>query len=662
MELLEAYRLMRTSRSLDEKMLILLKQGKSFFHIGCMGHEAIQAAMACHLVKKRDWLFPYYRDLTLCLGMGESISDVLLGFLAKGSDPNSGGRQMPMHWGQKEWNIPTSSSSTGTQFLQAVGCAFASLREGKKLHDVTVVCAGDGTTSQGDFHEALNWATREKAPIIFLIENNGYAISVPVADQRPGGHVSSLAKGYDGLKLIEVDGCDFEKSWYAMKDAVAHARSGKGAVFVDASVVRLLPHSSSDNDAKYRTKKELDHDKTRDPLPAIRQLLISKRIATAKKLDELDKRIKNEIDEAADRALEAEMPERRSALLHVDSGDSLSPTEVGSLTKSEFVLVDAINRALSEEMSRNERILIFGEDVAGNKGGVFTATRELTAKFGEDRCFNSPLAESSIVGVGIGLALRGYKPVVEIQFADYIWTAMMQIRNELATIRYRSNNAFSAPMVIRVPIGGYIHGGLCHSQNIEATFAHFPGLKIALPSTAMDAFGLLKSAMRSPDPVLFLEHKALYRQNFAKSQLPEDPEWCLPFGKGIVRREGKDLTVVTYGALVQRTLEVSRQLQEEGIDTEVIDLRTICPYDWEIIEQSIKKTSRVLIVHEDCRFMGFGAELAAEIADRCFAYLDAPVKRVAAANAPIPYNWDLEEEILPQPHHIMTGIRDLVGY
>ncbi len=658
--LLDAYVLMQTSRMLDQRMLIMLKQNKSFFHIGAMGHEAIQVAAAFALTKKRDWLFPYYRDQALCLGMGESAYECLLGFLAKADDPNSGGRQMPQHYGHKDWNIATSSSSTGTQFLQAVGCAFATMYESKSDYAVSLVCSGEGTISQGDFHEALSWATREKAPVIFLVEDNHYAISVHVDEQRPGGKVGQIAKGYHGLRLIEVDGCDFIKSFIAMKDAVAHAREGHGPVLVEANVVRLLPHSSSDNHDKYRSRQELQTDLKRDPLLQFREFLLQHNFTQKTKLDALDASIHEDISKAADKADAAAMPDRATALRFIDSEEP-EPALVAPLIvpgSPEVVLVDAINKALSEEMARNDKVLVFGQDVAKGKGGVFTATRGLTDRFGDERCFNAPLAESSIVGVSIGLAMRGYKPVPEIQFSDYIWTAMMQIRNELCTVRYRSNNAFSTPVVIRTPVGGYIHGGLCHSQNIEATFAHFPGLKIALPSTALDAYGLLKAAIRCSDPVLFLEHKALYRQSFARSQLPEE-DWVLPFGKGVVRREGSDLTVVTYGAMVQRAIEAARILHEENIDVEVLDLRTIRPYDWELIETSVKKTGKVLVLHEDCRFMGFGAELAAEISDKCYEYLDGPVKRLAGADSPVPFNWDLEEAILPQPKDILAAIREL---
>ena len=669
--LVAAYKNMLLSRLLDDKMLVLLKQGKSYFHIGGMGHEAIQTAAAAALVRGRDWAYPYYRDQALCTGLGMTAEEIFRCFLARDGDPNSGGRQMPQHYGHRALNIPTQSSPTGTQFLQAVGCAFASMRDYREVHkkngkapdyEVTVVTAGDGTTSQGDFHEALNWAAREKAPVIFLIEDNGYAISVPVSEQTPGGKVAHLGRGYEGLATVEVDGCDFLASYEVMRDAVARARRGEGPTLVVANVVRLLPHSSSDDQRKYRPEAELVRDKARDPIPAMRRVLVDHGILTDAEIAQIDIDVKLSIDAAADVAEAAAMPARSTAKRWVLSEEPEPALSQPNVAGDGIVVVDAINRALAEELARNNKMMVFGEDVAGDKGGVFTATRGLTAKFGVDRCFNSPLAESSIVGVAIGLALRGYKPVPEIQFGDYVWTAMMQIRNEVATIRYRSNNAWSSPMVIRIPIGGYIHGALCHSQNIESFFAHIPGLKIALPSTALDAYGLLKAAIRCNDPVLFLEHKGLYRQAHCKSQLPVGDDWVLPFGKAAVRRAGTDLTVITYGALVQRSLAAAETLAEEGLECEVIDLRTLNPVDWDALTSSVQKTGKCLVVHEDCRFVGYGAEIAAEITERCFEHLDGPVRRLAGEDTPVPYNWDLEEEILPQPDDVLQAMRDLALY
>ena len=529
---------------------------------------------------------------------------------------------------------------------------------------MTVVCSGDGATSQGDFYEALNWASRIKAPIIFLIQNNKYAISVPIKDQRPNSEITNLGICCDSLEIVKVDGCDFIKSFDVMNKAVIRARKGNGPSLIDADVVRLLSHSASDDQRKYRSEYELNADKKRDPLKKMRDFIVKIGLVTKKQIDIFDTEAKQIIEKQSKEAEESSMPNKIYVQKYVFSEKIKNICFEPKIldTDKKFVIVDAINKALEDELIREKKIIVFGQDVAGNKGGVFGVTRNLTKKFGIERCFNAPLAESSIVGVAIGLSIRGYKPVIEIQFGDYIWTAMMQIRNELSTIRYRSNNTFSAPVVIRVPIGGYIHGGLCHSQNIESTFAHIPGLKIVLPSTAFDAYGLLKTAIRSDDPVLFLEHKALYRQNFAKSKLPSNKDWSLPFGKGIIRKSGKDLTIVTYGIMVQKAIEAAREIMKNNIDVEIIDLRTINPYDFEIIKQSIKKTSKVLILHEDCQFMGFGAELAAEISDKLYKYLDGPVRRLAGKNTPIPYNWSLEEEVLPQIKDIIKTVYELAAY
>lgn len=669
-KLIEAYETMKTSALLDRKMAILIKQGKSFFHIGCRGHEAIQVATAFAASREKDWFFPYYRDQALCLGLGVTARECMMAFLGKKNDIFSGGRQLPQHYSSIKHNIATSSSSTGTQYLHAVGSALASIvdlertRNEATSYSVSVVSSGEGATSQGDFHEALNWATLKKAPVIFLIQNNRYAISVPIKDQRMGEKIASLGLGYEGLFVKEVDGCNFIESYITMKEAFRLAKEKYGPVLIDANVVRLLPHSSSDDHKKYRSEDDIIKDKERDPIEWMKSFLMENSFATVEEINEIDLRVLASIDEIASECLKESDPDASSSINFVFSEKNepryVAPTIAAEA--EEVVMVDAINRALREEMTLNEKILIYGEDVAGNKGGVFTVTRNITKDFGENRCFNSPLAESSIVGTAIGLAFRGYKPVVEIQFADYAWTAMMQIRNELSTIRYRSNGVFSSPMVIRMPVGGYIHGGLCHSQNIEATFAHFPGLKIAIPSNALDAYGLLKSAIRGNDPVLFLEPKALYRQNHAKCLLPVDDNWLLPFGKCAIKRVGEDLTIVTYGNLVQRAIEASRVLEKENISVEVLDLRTIVPCDFDSIKESVIKTGKVIVLHEDTRFMGFGAEICADIAERCYEHLDGPVRRLAAKDSPIPYSTSLELNVLPGVENILQLARDLAAY
>lgn len=661
-DLLAVYRNLLLTRRLDEKMLILLKQGKSFFHIGAAGHEAAQLAAAAAMTPRKDWSYPYYRDLAFVLQTGMTPEEILLCFLAKEEDPNSGGRQMPAHYGHKDLRIVSQSSPTGTQYLQAVGCALGAKLDGSD--EVVYVSSGEGTTSQGDFHEALNWASREKLPVLFVIQDNKYAISVHISQQTTTS-VHDLCAGYVNLRRFTVDGTDFLASYAVMREAVEGCRRGEGPAVVVADVVRLLPHSSSDNQAKYRKKEELEADRARDPLPKLEALLIEMGLLTPERAGAMRAEAKAAVDAAADLAEAAPHPDPSTALRHVYANEVYQPPEGASLLPhaagEPIVLVDSINHALTEEMSRNEKIVVYGEDVEDHKGGVFTATTGLSVRFGRDRVFNSPLAESSIIGTAIGLACRGYRPVVEIQFGDYIWTAMNQIRNELATMRYRSAGNWTCPMVVRVPVGGYIHGAIYHSQNIEATFAHFPGLYVVYPSCAADAKGLLKSAIRGDDPVLFLEHKGLYRQIYAASPEPDDG-FLLPLGRARVAREGRDLTIVTYGSLVKRSLDVAAKMQARGISVEVIDLRSLLPWDREGVLASVAKTGRVIVAHEDMITGGFGAEVAATIAQEGFELLDAPVVRVGAADSPVPYNWFLEAEVLPQERHLLAAVEKLAEY
>ncbi len=659
--LLSIYENMIRTRLMDQKMLIMLKQGKSFFHIGSSGHEAVQTAFAYAMQPGYDWAFPYYRDLAFVLQYGVSSYDIFLNFLARADDPSSGGRQMSNHYGSRKQRIVTQSSPTGTQFLQAVGCALGSVKEGKD--EVAYVSSGEGTTAQGDFHEALNWAARDKLPVIFLIQNNKYAISVPVSNQLAGGSIYQIGSGYQGLNCFKVDGTDFFKSHEIAQKAVELARTGKGPSLIEADTIRLLPHSSSDSQSKYRKKEELERDKSRDPLPIFESFLIDKKIKDRGELDIIQQKIKKEVDTAAEEADKTAHPSPDSVEKFIFTPNQPKVTSYPKVPDEgeKIVLVDAINHALKEELAGDERIFLFGQDVADGKGGVFTATTGISTMFGSERCFNAPLAESSIVGVAIGMALRGLKPVIEIQFGDYIWTAMMQIRNELSTIRWRSNNTWSCPVVIRVPVGGYIHGALCHSQNIEAFFSHIPGLKIVYPSQADDAKGLLKAAIRGDDPVLFLEHKGLYRQSYARAVEP-DENYTTPIGKGIIRREGNDITVVTYGALVQKSLEAARILSQEGFEVEVIDIRSIVPLDTPLIINSVKKTNKVLIVHEDSLFQGFGAEIAAQIAELAFESLDAPVQRLAGKDVPVGFSPVLEENTLPQNKDVLSKLREVLSY
>ena len=656
-QLLEIYQQMALSRYLDDKQLILLKQGKGFFHIGGSGHEAAGMAAALAFKPGFDYAYPYYREQAFCLGWGMTSREHLLAFLAKEDDPSSGGRQMPQHYGHKELKIVSQSSSTGTQFLQAVGAGFALKRNGE--NGVVYTSSGEGTSSQGDFHEALNWASRDKSPVIFHIENNGYAISVPIEDQTAGGSVYKISAGYDNLARFNVNGTDFFETHLAFKKAVERARKGKGPSLIQSDVVRLLPHSSSDDQRKYRPEEDLEADRKRDPLLVFANTCIHEKISTLEEFDAIIEKVKTEVDSDADWAEAQADPDSKDGSKNVYF--NLNPQNVPELNPGDgekIVLVDAINHALDEELAHNDKMMIYGQDVAGGKGGVFTATRGLTDKHGADRVFNSPLAESSIIGTAIGLATLGYKPVVEIQFGDYIWYSMMQIRNEVATMRYRSNGKWSCPIVMRVPVGGYIHGSICHSQSIDGFFTHLPGIYIAYPSNASDAKGLLKMACRMEDPVMFMEHKGLYRQGFAASPEP-DENYLLPFGKARIVQEGNDVTIITWGALVQKSIEAARNT---GLSVEIIDLRTLNPLDMETILTSLQNTSRVIVAHEDNLNNGFGAEIAARISDKGFKYLDAPIKRVASKDAPVAYAEVLENELLVQTSWIENALKEIVEF
>ena len=661
-ELLRAYRTMLMSRRCDEKILILVKQGKSFFHIGGSGHEAAQVAAAAALRRGHDWAFPYYRDQAFALQLGMTAEEMFLISLHRAEDPATGGRQPQGHYGRPDLRIPTQSSPTGTQYLQAVGVALAAKKEG--TDEVVYVSSGEGATSEGEFFEAVNWAAREALPVIFFVQDNRLAISVPVENQTAGGSVYDVVSGFKGLERFDVDGSNFLEVLAAMQRAVESARKDRGPSLVHANVVRLLPHSSSDDQLKYRAKEDVEKDKARDPLPKMTHFLIEEGYITDTEATQMQAEVKEAIDAAAAWAESRPLPDAATADLHVYGSahsdpprDFIEPEHKGQ----KIVLVDAINHALKEEMERNPKMVVFGEDVADAKGGVFTATKGISTKFGKSRAFNTPLAEASIVGVATGLALKGWTPVPEIQFGDYIWPAFTQLRDEIAMFRYRSNNTWSCPMVIRVPVGGYIHGGHYHSQCIEGIMAHVPGIRIAFPSNAADAKGLLKAAIRGDDPVIFMEHKGLYRQGYASSPEP-DENFVLPFGIASRKRQGDDISVITYGALVQKSLEAARRMEEKGISVEVIDLRTINPLDKEMIFRSVMKTGRVLIAHEDTMTGGFGGELAALIAEHCFQYLDAPVKRIGALDAPVPYSPPLENAVLPNEAKILSALEELAAY
>ncbi|HLN92628.1 MAG TPA: dehydrogenase E1 component subunit alpha/beta [Thermoanaerobaculia bacterium] len=688
--LVAAYRNIYLSRKVDDKEIQLKRQNKIYFQISSAGHEAVTTAAGMLVTPAHDWFDCYYRDRAFCLQIGVTPYEMFLQSAGAKDDPSSAGRQMPAHWGSRRLNLISKSSCTGTQFLHAVGAAEGgsrlsripelAARGGFERDEIVYVSGGEGQTSEGEFWESLSTACNLKLPVLYLIEDNGYAISVPVEVNTPGGSISKLLTGFPDLHISEVDGCDFLESYEALREAVEYCRARRGPALVHAHVVRPYSHSLSDDEALYRTKEERDNDLARDPVTTFGQFLVGEGFLSEASLARLKEEVEEEVNTAADRALAAELPAPESAYEFVYSPD-VDPTSDAFSTRPAFAegaatgtMVDLLNACMRDEMKRDPRIVMFGEDVADatregvlaeckGKGGVFKVTHNLQRLYGKERVFNSPLAEANIVGRAIGMALRGLKPVVEIQFYDYIWPAYMQIRSELATMRWRSGNTWTCPVVVRVAVGGYIGGGaMYHSQSGAVLMTHIPGLRVVMPSNALDANGLLRTAIRCDDPVMFLEHKHLYRQTHNKAAYP-GPDYMVPFGNASVVQEGKDVTIVTYGATVYRSWQAATAFTEEtGKSVEILDLRSLSPYDWEAIAQSVKKTGRAIVVSEDPISWGYGAEIAARMSSELFPWLDSPVERVAATDTFVAYQPQVEDFILPQASHVRKALEKVIGF
>ncbi|MCX6994346.1 MAG: thiamine pyrophosphate-dependent enzyme [Chlamydiae bacterium] len=653
---------MLISRLTDEKMGKLVRQNKgATFQLSAAGHEMAGVVAAQNLIPGKDWGLPYYRDQPFVVGLGGDLVEIFGAFLARKTQHHSAGRMMPGHFSCKPLRIPCQSSVVGAQYLQAVGLALSRKLVGAT--DIVYVSGGEGSTSQGDFHEALNFAALHQLSVIFSIHDNGLAISVPVHEQTAGGSIISVAKGHVGIAVFEADSTDFISLNKAFSEAAERGRSGKGPSVVVTKMPRLAAHSSSDDPLKYRKKEELEEDKAKDPLVAMRAFVLKSELLDPEEIIQLEKQCFQEVEEAAAKADLLPYPDSESALDNIYAPFSRKETVLTPLSQEKIVMMDAINHALDEEMATDPGMIVFGEDVARGKGGVFGITKNLTDKYGEWRCFNTPLAESTIIGVSIGMAIDGsHRPVAEIQFADYIWTGINQLFNQLSSYYYRSNGEWNCPVVIRMPTGGYIQGGPYHSQNIEGFLSHCPGLMIAYPSNAADAKGLLKWAIRSPNPVIFLEHKALYRQQRFSARPEPDADYILPFGKAAIVRPGTDITLVTWGMMVLYAVDAAEKLAAENISIEVLDLRTISPLDKEAILISVQKTGKVLILHEAAKTAGFGAEIAALIAEKAFEYLDAPLVRMGAEDTPVPYSKILENRVLPQPSRIEAELKKLAQY
>lgn len=664
-ELKRWYHLAFLGRTIDERAPNYLKQALGWsYHAPNAGHDGIQLALGLAFNKSTDHLFPYYRDLTTAIAAGVNAYEIILNGLSKAEDLASGGRHMSNHFAKPEWNIHNVSSCTGNHVLHAVGVARAMKTYGAK--GVAFSSQGESSTSEGYVYEAINGASREQLPVVFVFQDNGYGISVPKCDQTANERAADNFTGFKNLQIIHCDGKDFFDSMNAMAAARKHALEKSEPVIVHAMCVRIGSHSNSDKHELYRDEKELEAAKAQDPLPKFRSQLIKHKILTEDEIRKIEDEVKAEVMDAHKRAVKAPNPTPESIYDFVIP-EAYEPKKYVDGTHNdqgeEVKFIDALNGTLKAEFRHNPDTFIWGQDVAyKEKGGIFNVTKGMQQEFGKERVFNGPIAEDFILGTANGFSRFDDKIRVVVEgaeFADYFWPAMEQMV-ETSHDYWRSNGAFSPNVVVRIASGGYIGGGLYHSQNIEGTLTTLPGIRVVVPAFADDAAGLIRTAMRSRGCTVYLEPKALYNAKHAMSVVPEDFE--VPFGKARIRREGTDLSIITYGNTVHFSLEVAEDLAKEGYSVEVLDLRSLSPLDTDAIVTTVKKTNRCLVVHEDKVFGGFGGELVGIINEKAFEYLDAPVERVGSEFTPVGFNRILEKAVLPNSEKIKEKALKILKY
>ena len=664
-ELKKWYGLMHLARVLDDKAPNYLKQGLGWsYHAPCAGHDAIQLALGMTFRPGRDYLFPYYRDLTTCVAAGLTAEEILLNGMSKAADVASGGRHMSNHFAKPEIGIQNVSSCVSNHAPHAVGLARAIRFYGK---DSVVFCSlGESATSEGYFYEAVNGASREKVPVVFVIQDNGYGISVPKSDQTANPYAADNFRGFLNLKIILCDGLDVFDSFRAMREAVEFVKSGAGTAMVHAKCVRIHSHSNSDRQELYRSPEELEAARRADPLPRFRRTLIENGMLTEEEIAAIESQNQQTYDQAADRAKVSPDPSADSIFEYVVPEPWSSPRwpdGVPDGTGEAMTLVQALNTTLKEEFRRNPDTFIWGQDVANrDKGGVFNVTKGMQQEFGAKRVFNAPIAEDFTMGTADGFSRFDEKIRVVVEgaeFADYFWPAAEQMV-EMSHEYWRTNGKFVPNVTVRLASGGYIGGGLYHSQNIEGWLTTLPGIRVVVPAFADDAAGMLRTAIRSRGITLFLEPKFLYNNPMARGPVPA--EFAVPLGKARRRREGSDLTILAYGTPVHFALEAAEALAQDGKAAEVIDLRSLVPLDLDMILASVKKTNRVLVAHEDKVHGGFGGEIVSQIQEAVFPYLDAPIGRVGSTFTPVGFNRILERAILPSTPKVLAAAKKVLEY